>query len=66
MLFRSDRVRIERAAYFIDRIAKGTKPGDLPIELPTEFSLILNRKAAQHFKLTFPPGVIAQATEIID
>ena len=41
-----DRARMERAAYFIDRIVKGAKPADLPIELPTEFALIVNRKAA--------------------
>ncbi len=61
-----DRARIERAAYFIDRIVKGTKPADLPIELPTEFTLIVNRKAAATFKLTIPPGVIAQANEVIE
>jgi len=61
-----DRARIERAAYFIDRVARGTKPADLPIELPTEFALVVNRKAAAGFKLTLPPGVIAQASEVIE
>jgi putative ABC transport system substrate-binding protein len=61
-----DRVRMERAAYFIDRLVKGTKPADLPIELPTEFTLIVNRKAAAAFGLTIPPAVIAQADEVID
>jgi putative ABC transport system substrate-binding protein len=61
-----DRARIERAAYFIDRIVKGTKPADLPIELPTEFALVVNRKAAAGFKLTLPPSVIAQASEVIE
>jgi len=61
-----DRARIERAAYFIDRIVKGAKPADLPIELPTEFSLVVNRKAAASFKLTIPPSVIAQANEVIE
>jgi putative ABC transport system substrate-binding protein len=61
-----DRARTERAAYFIDRIVKGTKPADLPIELPTEFALIVNRKAAAGFKLSVPPGVIAQANEVIE
>jgi putative ABC transport system substrate-binding protein len=61
-----DRARIERAAYFIDRIVKGTKPADLPIELPTEFALIVNRKAAATFTLTIPPAVIAQANEVIE
>jgi putative ABC transport system substrate-binding protein len=61
-----DRARIERAAYFIDRIVRGTKPADLPIEQPTEFVLIVNRKAAAAFKLTIPPTVIAQANDVIE
>jgi putative ABC transport system substrate-binding protein len=61
-----DRARIERAAYFVDRIVKGTKPADLPVELPTEFALIVNRRAAAGFKLEIPPGVIAQANEVIE
>ena len=61
-----DRARTERAAYFIDRIVKGTKPADLPIELPTEFALVLNRKAAAAFKLTIPTGVTMQASEVIE
>jgi len=61
-----DRARTERAAYFIDRIVKGTKPADLPIELPTEFVLIVSRKAAAGFGLSLPPGVIAQANEVIE
>jgi len=61
-----DRARMQRAAYFIDRIVRGTKPADLPIELPTEFTLIVNRKAAAAFGLTLPPAVIAQADEVIE
>ena len=57
---------MQRAAYFIDRIVRGTKPADLPIELPTEFTLIVNRKAAAAFGLTIPPAVIAQADEVIE
>jgi putative ABC transport system substrate-binding protein len=61
-----DRARIERAAYFIDRIVKGTRPADLPIELPTQFALVMNRRAATRFGLTVPQGVLAQADEIIE
>jgi putative ABC transport system substrate-binding protein len=61
-----DRARMQRAAYFIDRIVRGSKPADLPIELPTEFTLIVNRKAAAAFGLTLPPAVIAQADEVIE
>jgi putative tryptophan/tyrosine transport system substrate-binding protein len=61
-----DRARTERAAYFIDRIVKGAKPADLPIELPTEFALVVNRRAAAAFGLTLPPGVLAQADQVIE
>jgi putative ABC transport system substrate-binding protein len=61
-----DRARIDRAAYFIDRIAKGIKPAELPIELPTEFTLVLNRKAAARFGLTLPPNVVVQADTLIE
>ena len=61
-----DRARIERAAYFVDRIAKGIKPADLPIELPTEFALVINRKAAARFGLTLPPNVVVQADTLIE
>jgi len=61
-----DRARIERAAYFIDRIVKGAKAADLPIEMPTNFTLIVNRKAAAGFGLTLPPSVLAQADEVIE
>jgi putative ABC transport system substrate-binding protein len=61
-----DRARIERAGYFVDRIARGVKPADLPIELPTEFALVINRRAAATFKLTIPPAVLAQADEVIE
>ena len=61
-----DRARMERAAYFVDRIVKGTKPADLPVELPTEFTVIVNRKAATGLRLVIPPAVIAEANEVID
>ena len=61
-----DRARLERAAYFIDRIVKGTKPADLPIELPTEFALVINQKAAAAFGLTIPPTMIQAAAEVIE
>ena len=61
-----DRACTERAAYFIDRIVKGTKPADLPIELPTQFALVVNRRAATRFGLALPQSVLAQADEIID
>ena len=54
-----------RAAYFVDKILKGTKPGELPVEQPTQFELVINLKAVKTLGLTIPQSLVARADEIV-
>ena len=55
-----------RAASYVDRILRGEKPGDLPIQLPTKFEMIVNRKAATALGLVIPPSIMLRADEVIE
>ncbi len=60
------RLSYSRVAYYLDRIIKGQKPTDLPVEQPTKFELVINRKTAKALDIKLPASLIVQADEVVE
>ena len=55
-----------RAAFYVDRILRGQKPGELPVQFPTKFEMVVNRRTAKALGLAVPPSIMLRATEVIE
>ena len=63
----TDRVDIfRRTASYVDRILRGEKPGDLPVQFPVKYEMVVNRKAATALGLALPPSILLRADEVIE
>jgi putative ABC transport system substrate-binding protein len=66
MSYGADLVEVHRrSAFYVDRLLRGARPADLPVEEPARFALVVNVKSARAIGLTFPPSILARADEVI-
>jgi putative ABC transport system substrate-binding protein len=67
LFYGTDQIDIfRRAATYVDRILRGEKPGDLPVQFPTKFEMVVNRKAATALALAIHPSIMLRADEVIE
>ena len=67
LYYGADRVdTFRRSATYVDRILRGEKPGDLPVQFPTKFEMLVNRKTATALGLAIPPSILLRADEVIE